>query len=415
MFVRAELIFTGSELLLGHILNTHAQYLGMKLAQMGIEVVLHTTAGDNRERLEQVLRQSWERSDLLITTGGLGPTTDDLTKEVFSEVLGLPMVLDENLLVKLKKMYCRRGLDMPKGMLKQACLPEGAKIIKNRRGTAPGVLIEKGNKIVIMLPGPPGELKVMFEESVVPFLLGKVQGKTFMRYKVLKLTGISESAVQEQVEELGGQGNPEIAYMVKPGEIQVRISARSGNIIEADKMVDELAEKVRKRVKDYIFGYDDEVMEEEVGKLLNDAGLSIGVAESCTGGLITARLTEIPGSSKYLKGGVVAYSNELKNKLLSVDCDILERYGAVSEQTATAMAEGIRKTVGSAIGLAVTGIAGPGGASPGKPRGLVYISLSDDKMTFYKKYCFPGDRAAVRHGAVNAALNMVKGYLTEEK
>jgi len=412
--VKAELIFTGSELLLGHILNTHAQYLGMRLARMGIEVVLHTTAGDYRERLEQVFRQSLERSDLLITTGGLGPTTDDLTKEIFAEVLGLPMVLDENLLVKMKEKYFQLGLAMPKSVIKQAYLPEGSTILPNRRGTAPGVLIEKGNKIVVMLPGPPGELKAMFEESVVPFLSGKVQGKTFMRYKVLKLTGVSESAVQEQVKELGGQGNPGIAYMVKPGEIQVRISARAGNFKKAEKMVDELAEKVRERLEECIFGYDDEVLEEDVGKLLTNAGCTIGVAESCTGGLITARLTEIPGSSEYLKGGVVAYSNEIKNKLLGVSCDILKQYGAVSKQTATAMAEGIKKTVGSTIGLAVTGIAGPGGESPGKPRGLVYISLSDSKMTLNKKYRFPGNRTAVRLGAVNAALNMVKYYLVEK-
>jgi nicotinamide-nucleotide amidase len=410
--MKAELIFTGSELLLGHILNTHAQYLGLRLARMGIEVVLHTTAGDNQERLEQVFRQSLERSELIITTGGLGPTTDDLTKEIFSEVLGLPMVLDKNLLAELKKFYCRRGLDMPASLVKQAYLPKGAQILLNKRGTAPGVLIKKGNKIVIMLPGPPGELKVMFEESVVPFLSDKLQGKTLMRYKVLRLTGISESAVQEQIGELGGQGNPGIGYMAKPGEIQVRIAASSGSIKETDKMVDELADKIKKRLKDYIFGFDDQVLEEEVGNLLKDAGLSIGVAESCTGGLITARLTEIPGSSKYLKGGIVAYSNEIKNKSLGVAYGILERYGAVSKQTAMAMAEGIRKAVGSDIGLAVTGIAGPGGALPGKPRGLVYVSLSDSKMTFYRKYCFPGDRSAVRQGAVNAAMNMVNIHLT---
>lgn len=409
------MIFTGSELLLGHILNTHAQYLGMRLAGMGIEVILHTTVGDNWERMEQVLRQSLERSDLIITTGGLGPTTDDLTKETLAEVLGLPMVLDQKSLIQLKELFRRRGMEMPESMTKQAYFPEGAVVLPNRQGTAPGALIEKSDKIIIMLPGPPSELMDMFEEFVVPFLSSKVKGKAFIKYRVFKLTGISESAVQEQVKDLGGQGNPGIAYMVKPGEIQVRISAYAGSAEKAEKMVVELAEKVRSRLEDYIFGCDEEVLEEEVGKLLTAAGLSIGVAESCTGGLITARLTDIPGSSAYLKGGVVAYSNEIKNKSLGVPCDILERYGAVSKQTAVAMADGVRKTIGSHLGLAATGIAGPGGGSPGKPRGLVYISLSDGDDIFCREYRFPGDRLAVRQGAVNAALNIVKHYLLHKR
>lgn len=409
--MKAELIFTGSELLLGHVLNSHAQYLGMRLSEIGIEVTLHITVGDNWERLGQVLRQSLERSNLILTTGGLGPTTDDLTKETVAGVLGLPMVLDEKSLAGMKEFFIRRGVAMPESISKQAYFPEGAVILPNTRGTAPGALIEKGDKIIVMLPGPPNELAAMFEGSLAPVLSRKVGMGTVTRYKVFKLTGISESAVQDRIKDLGGQGNPGIAYVAKPGEVQVRIEAHAGGPEQAEKMVAELSEKVRRRLVGYIFGYDEEVLEDVLGKLLLETGLSIAVAESCTGGLIAARLTDIPGSSGYLKGGVVAYSNEMKNKILGVPSNTIDRYGAVSKQTAVAMAEGVRELAGSNLGLAVTGIAGPGGGSPAKPRGLVYISLAADDGTCCREYRFPGERPAVRQGTVNAGLNMVRHYL----
>lgn len=409
--MKAELIFTGSELLLGHVLNSHAQYLGTRLSELGIEVTLHITVGDSWERLRQVLRQAIERSDLILTTGGLGPTTDDLTKEIVADVLGLPMVLDEKSLDGIREFFHSRGLEMPESTLKQAYFPEGAMILPNIRGTAPGALIEKGDKIIVMLPGPPNELIAMFDNSLAPFLSGKAGKGAVTRYKVFKLTGISESAVQDRIKNLGGQGNPGIGYVAKPGEVQVRITAHADGTEKAEKMVAELSEKVRRRLVGYIFGHDEEVLEDVVGKLLLETGLSIAVAESCTGGLIAARLTDIPGSSGYLKGGVVAYSNEIKNKLLGVSADTLDQYGAVSKQTATAMAEGARELTGSNLGLSVTGIAGPGGGTLTKPRGLVYISLAAADGTCCREYHFPGERPAVRQGAANAALNMVRHYL----
>jgi len=408
--MKAELIFTGSELLLGHMLNSHSQYLGMRLSEIGIEVILHTTVGDDWGRLGQVLRQAMERSDLIITTGGLGPTTDDLTKKTVANVLNLPMALDEKALAAIRGFFNNRGLVMPESNKKQACFPASAVILPNSRGTAPGALIERENKIIAMLPGPPGELTAMFEESLAPFLFKKIRGGTVTRYKVFKLTGISESAVYDRVKDLGGQGNPGIAYVAKPGEVQVRIMAWASSE-QAEKMVADLSEKVRRRLVGYIFGYDEEVLEDVVGKLLLEKGLSIAVAESCTGGLITARLTDIPGSSGYLKGGVVAYSNEVKNEVLAVPPDVLGQYGAVSKQTAVAMAEGVKKLTGSNLGLAVTGIAGPGGGSAAKPVGLVYISLAADDGTCCREYRFPGERPAVRQGTANAALNMVRHYL----
>lgn len=411
--MKAELIFTGTELLLGHILNTHAQYLGAKLSGMGIEVCLNTTVGDNRETMAGVLRQALERSSLVIITGGLGPTTDDITAEVVAEVFGLPLILDPGALKEIKRIFQSRGAIMPESNVKQAYFPRGAKILPNNVGTAPGAILEIENKIVMMLPGPPHELTHMFEDAVTPYLAGKTGRSEVIRYKVFKLTGISESAVQDLLKDLGGQGNPGIAYMARPGEIQVRLSARGADSSQAYALLADFAGKVRSRVEKYIFACDEAVLEELVGKLLLERGLSIGVAESCTGGLIAARLTDIPGSSAYFMGGVVSYSNEMKNKVLGVDMEILNKFGAVSRETAEAMAAGVRESTGADLGLAVTGIAGPSGGTAAKPRGLVYIALAAEGTSICREHHFPGIRMAVRQGTVNASLNMVRQYLIE--
>jgi nicotinamide-nucleotide amidase len=292
--MKAELIFTGTELLLGHILNTHAQYLGAKLSGMGIEVDFNTTVGDNRETMISILRQALDRSSLIIITGGLGPTTDDITAEVVAEVFRLPLILDQGALKEIKRIFQSRGVKMPESNIKQAYFPRGSIILPNNVGTAPGAILEINNKIIMMLPGPPHELTHMFEDSVTPYRAGKIGGSELIRYKVFKLTGISESAVQDLLKDLGGQGNPGIAYMAKPGEIQVRVSARGDDSGQADALLADFAGRVRSRIEKYIFACDEAVLEELVGKLLLERGLSIGVAESCTGGLIAARLTDIP-------------------------------------------------------------------------------------------------------------------------
>lgn len=409
--MKAELIFTGTELLLGYILNTHAQYLGIKLSGMGIETHISTTVGDNRETMASVLRQSLDRSDLVIITGGLGPTTDDITAEVVAEVLGLPLDLDQESLSAIKRIFRSRGITMPESNVKQAYFPRGSRILPNSVGTAPGAVIEFKRKTVMMLPGPPHELMPMFEDAALPYLCAKAAGSEVILYSVFKLTGISESAVQDLLNDLGGQGNPGIAYMAKPGEIQVRLSARAAEIIQAEKLLAEFAGKVMSRVEKYIFACDEGVLEDLVGKLLLERGLSIGVAESCSGGLIAARLTDIPGSSAYFRGGVVSYSNEMKNRVLGVANEILARFGAVSRETAEAMAAGVRVITGSDLGLAVTGIAGPAGGTAAKPRGLVYIALAAGDSTICREHHFPGARMAVRQGTVNASLNMVRQYL----
>lgn len=416
--MKAECIFTGSELLLGHVLNTHEQYLGARLSAMGIEVTLNTTVGDDGGRMTRVLEAAVERSDLIVITGGLGPTTDDLTAEVVAGVLGLQLTPDRDTLVEMKEIFRRRGRKMAQSNLKQAYFPEGSQVLPNKVGTAPGALIEKDKKTIIMLPGPPPELTAMFEESVVPYLSAKAKADegagTALKYKIFKLAGISESAVQDLLKDLGGQGNPGIAYTAKPGEIQVRLWARAGQDRQAEELLAELCRQVKPRLAQYVFACDDELPEEMVGKLLLKQGLSIGTAESCTAGLVAARLTDVPGSSAYFKGGVVSYSNEMKIGLLGVPGAVIEQFGAVSKETAIAMARGIRGKTGADLGLATTGIAGPGGGTPTKPTGLVYVALAAADDTLYREYRFPGFRAGVRQGTVNAALHMVRQYLEQQ-
>jgi nicotinamide-nucleotide amidase len=252
----------------------------------------------------------------------------------------------------------------------------------------------------------------MFEDSVVPFLSGKTCSSEVIKYKVFKLTGIFESEVQDLLLDLGGQGNPGIAYMAKPAEIQVRISARAADNEQAVKMLSEYSEKIRSRLEKYIFAFDDEIVEEQVGKLLLKKGLTLGTAESCTGGMIASRLTDIPGSSDYFRGGIVSYSNEVKNKVLGVGAEILNTFGAVSRETAEAMALGARENTNADLGLAVTGVAGPGGGTAEKPRGLVYIALAAADKVICNEHYFAGTRAAVRQDAVNSSLNLLRQYLT---
>ncbi|OAT86693.1 competence/damage-inducible protein A [Desulfotomaculum copahuensis] len=406
--MQAELIFTGTELLLGEVLNTHAQYLGQRLSALGIEVARHTTIGDQWDRLAGILRRALDRSALVITTGGLGPTTDDLTKETAAGVLGLGMVLDQPSLEQIKEFMARRGMVMPESMARQACFPAGAKILPNPRGTAPGALLEHNGKILALLPGPPGELRAMFEQFLEPYLAGLSDRGIVARSRLLKVTGISESVVQQRIGDLGGQTNPGIAYLAKPGEVHVRISARHADPAQADRMVAGLLEKVRHRLSGFIFGMDDEVLEEVVGRLLTESGLTLALAESCTGGLIAARLTAVAGSSEYFLGGVVAYHNRIKEQVLGVPAEVLAAYGAVSRETAVAMSEGVRRLSGADFGLGVTGIAGPGGGSTGKPVGLVYIALAAADGTCCREFHFPGRRQAIRQGAANTGLNMIR-------
>lgn len=409
--MRAELVFTGSELLTGYVQNTDAQFLSVELAKLGIEVTLHTTVGDDWDAMVRVIGEALERSDMVITTGGLGPTTDDITKEVVAHLLGVPMVTDEASLAQIRAFFRKRGREMPAVCERQAVFPAGAQILPNYKGTAPGALIEKDGKVIVILPGPLREVKAMFRTAVLPYL-AKIPGRgEVLRTRVLKLTGIAEYAVQELIKDLGGQGNPGVGYLAVPGEVQLRVSARHPEAEAAEGMVEELVAKVMDAVGEYVFGVDDEQLEKTIARLLIDKGLTISTAESCTAGMLAARLTDIPGSSRYFLGGVVAYSNDVKTEILRVPRETLALHGAVSEQTAVAMAQGVQSLTGSDLGVAVTGIAGPGGATPDKPVGLVYGALTTGDEIICRRFQLPGERIGVRVGTVNSVLNMVRRYL----
>ncbi|MFA7467303.1 MAG: competence/damage-inducible protein A [Desulfotomaculaceae bacterium] len=407
--MQAEIVFTGTELLLGEVVNTHAQFLGRELAALGIEVTLHTAVGDNHAALKAILQDSLARTDLLIVTGGLGPTEDDLTSETVAALLGLEMVQDDNTLHKLNQIFAHRGLPLPASIKKQVFVPRGAMVLPNSAGTAPGLMIRSGGKIIILLPGPPRELKVVFENHVKSYLNKLAASGVAMHSIVLKVTGLSESQVQDRLQEMHVPGNPTISYVAIPGEVHVRVTARAGS--QSRRMAEETALRIAAELSDYVFGQDDELLNETVSSLLLERGLTISAAESCTGGQVMKLLTDVPGSSRYFLGGIVSYSNELKTDLLGVPGEVIASYGAVSEQTARAMAEGICRVTGSSFGLGVTGIAGPEGETPGKPVGLVYIALAAGDKVFCKRRIFPGLRTGVRAGATNTALNMVRQFL----
>lgn len=409
--MQAELIFTGTELLLGEVNNSHAQYLGRQLAALNIEVILSTTVGDNWQRMREILRQSLDRSDLIIITGGLGPTSDDLTKETVADVLGLSLETDEPTLRDLIRHFTLRGMNMPDSNRKQALFPAGSRILPNPVGTAPGAMVRTEKNILVMLPGPPREVAAIFEDSLVAVLREYGARGDQIRNLTVKLTGIAESEVQDRLADLENDAGLELAYLAMPGEVHVRVTARHSDESVAEEMLQMKTQQIRSRLGSYVIGYDDEVLSQVVNEHLIHRGLTLAVAESCTGGLVSKQLTDIPGSSQCVLGAVVAYANQIKERLLGVPPPVISLHGAVSSQTATAMARGVRLAFSSNIGLAVSGIAGPGGGEVDKPVGTVHIALDTAGSTFHRRHVFPGSRAAVRQGAANAALHMLCMYL----
>jgi len=411
--MKAEVLSIGTELLLGEIVDTNAAYLAEKLAGLGIDLYFKTTVGDNPGRIIQALEQALDRADLVVTTGGLGPTTDDLTIETIAQYFSEELVVDQPSLEKIEHFFQTRDLKMPESNRKQALRPKNASIIKNSLGTAPGIILEKNGKIVISMPGVPKEMYRMMEETVIPFLESKLSGEqSVITSKTLKLLGLGESSVEEQIMDLMlNQSNPTIAPYAKEYETHLRITAKGKNQEEVRLLIQQTEEMIRERLDRYIYGVDQEKLEHLVAIKLAEKNLTIAVAESCTGGLIAHRLTNIPGISQYLERGVVSYSNEAKMEILGVSPTILEEHGAVSQQTALAMAEGIRRISRTDFGLAVTGIAGPTGGTETKPVGLVYIALSANSGQRWEKYNFSGDRESIKMRSSQMALNMVNNYL----
>lgn len=415
--MKAEIIATGTELLHGETLNTSTNYLTKKLSALGIEVDYHTTVGDNPDHLEQVLRLAVGRSDLLVTTGGLGPTVDDLTKELVAKILNLKMELDNTSLEQLKQFFSRRKAPMPKSNEKQAYFPQGSKILPNPIGTAPGAIIRSNAKTVVILPGPPFEMQPMFDNHVYPELQKNIEPQVMLKERVLKVFGIGESAIEEILSDLMGLPDLTISLLAKRAEMHIRLTARSPLMLsgEVEGILDQAEDEIRRRLGDKVFGCDQETMIGIVGQSLQVSHLTIATAESCTGGLLGAAFTQESGSSKFYLGGVVSYSNSLKQELLGVSKENLLAFGAVSEEVAMEMAEGIRLKTGSNLAVSTTGIAGPGGGSAEKPVGLVYIGMSSPEGVHAKKFQFYGERESVRQLTVQAALNGVRLYMLDRE
>ncbi len=403
--MKAEIISVGTELLLGQIVNTDAKFIAEELASAGINLFYTTVVGDNAERLKNAVELAFERAELVIFTGGLGPTCDDITKETVSEYFGLETVCDEYSLNKIKSFFEKINRNMTENNVKQAYLPKGAKILENFHGTAPGCIIEKNGRIAVMIPGPPNEAEPMFKNQVMPYLLNK-SGTTIVS-KTVKTFGIGESALEEKVKDLMNNANPTLAPYAKTGEAELRITAKAENKAEAEKLIETVLEEVKARVGEYIYGYDDETLNSAVYKFLKNSGLTLSTAESCTGGLLSDAIVKIPGSSAVFGYGAVTYANDAKTKILGVKTETLEKYGAVSPQTAKEMAEGIKRLSGSTFGAATTGIAGPDGGTAEKPVGLVYIAVADEKETRIKKLNLSGNREKVRILAVKNVLRMI--------
>lgn len=405
--MRCEILSIGTEILLGDILNTNAQYLSRRLADLGISVFFHTTVGDNPKRLKDALQIAFSRSDMVIATGGLGPTTDDLTKEVSAEYFGRKLILHEESFQRIKSFFEKRGLPLTEGNIKQAYIIEGSKVIPNDWGTAPGIILEENNKVLILLPGPPREMIPMFENYVVPYLTSFSSGVIYSR--ILRVCGIGESFMEEKVKDLIlNSTNPTIAPYAKEGEAILRITAKAESKDKAEQMIEGVVKKIRERLGDYIYGEGDTTLEEVLVKLLIERSLTISIAESCTGGLISARFVNVPGVSKVFKGSIIAYSNDVKIKELGISEDILRDFGAVSSQCAMEMAKNIAFKMGTNIGLSATGIAGPEGGTPDKPVGLVYLGLYINGKISYKELKLSGDRNRIRLYTTVNALDFVR-------
>lgn len=405
----AEILSIGTELLLGQIVDTNAAYLARVLTTLGVSLYRKTTVGDNAGRVEEAIRQAAGRADLILTSGGLGPTEDDLTKESIARVFGEELVMDPPSLQHLEAFFQKRGVVMPERNRKQALIYASGRPIPNPNGTAPGALLEKDGKVVISLPGPPGELVPMVEGFVVPYLSGRLgEAAGVLRSRILRFIGIGESALEERVRDLLASENPTVAPLAHVGEVHLRLTARAPSVEHAEALIAPVEREIRERLGEFVYGVDDESLEEAVIRLLRDRERTVAVAESCTGGLLGARLTNVAGASDVFLGGFITYNNAVKERQLGVPPEVIGQFGAVSAECSQAMARGAREALGAEIGVSITGVAGPGGGTPEKPVGLVYIGISDESGTRSSRHQFIGQRADVRTRAAQAALDLLR-------
>lgn len=404
----AEIIAIGSELLTPSKTDTNSLWLTEKLNEIGIEVKLKTVVGDDEMRLEETIRDAVSRSHIVITTGGLGPTEDDITRKISAKALDRNLVFKENLLKELKERFRGFGYEMPEKNISQAYIIEDSKVLPNPRGSAVGMLAKMDKKFLVVLPGPPRELKPMFEDFVLP-QIKDLAGEIFVRRRSLRVSGMGESSLDELIAPIYTKyENPQTATLFNKTEIEVQLTAQGKTIEEADALNEELANKIAEKLGITVFALNGETMEEVVGKLLTDENKTLSVAESCTGGLIGERLTNVSGSSGYFIEGVVAYHNDAKIRTLSVPQMLIENHGAVSAEVAEAMAKGMRERAETDYAISITGIAGPTGGTEEKPVGTVFIGYSDNKQTKSLRLKLPGDRFLIRWRSSQAALDYLR-------
>ena len=408
--MRAEIIAVGSEMLTPYRLDTNSLFLTGELNKLGIRVVHKAVVGDSPEEMRSSFRHAMDRAEIIVASGGLGPTDDDRTRETVAELLGRKLRQDESVLRRIQEVFRRFGRAMPEINARQAMVPEGADILPNPRGTAPGLWLESNGHILVLLPGVPAELRALFDAEVRP-RLAKLSPEERLFTRDLRITGLPESEVEQRVSPLYAlYPETETTILAAPSGIQLHPRVWSNDAQKAEKMLDEIVERMALALGENLYSTRGETLEEVVAHVLTENRATIAAAESCTGGMLAERLTNLPGSSNYFLGGVVCYSNELKTTLVGVPAELIEAEGAVSTEVALALADGIRRRTGATLGVGITGIAGPGGGTPEKPVGLVHIALADERGPRERAYRFPGDRERIRQYATQTALDTVRRY-----
>jgi nicotinamide-nucleotide amidase len=409
--MRAEIIATGTELLSGGVLDTNSLYLSEELMLIGLETAFKTVVGDDEQDMEEALRRAFERVNTVIVTGGIGPTEDDITRKVIAKIIKKRLVLNEDALKAIHARLAGRGKEFATSNDRQALIPAGARLLQNPAGIAPGFYSDEEGLFIAVLPGVPKEMRAMFNEGLRPVLEARFGGRSFIRRRILHTCGLSESGVNQALQDILKRADPVVGLTATGTGVNIRIVARKPTADQSQAQVDRTDAAIREKLGDSIYSVDGQDMEEVVGALLKQRRLKIAVAESCTGGLIGARITNIPGSSDYFERGAVTYSNPAKSEMLGVPAELIVQRGAVSSDVAAAMAEGIRQAAKADVGLSVTGIAGPEGGSEQKPVGLVYTALATSQGVKTQEYRFLGDREQIRMQSSQMALDMVRRHL----
>jgi nicotinamide-nucleotide amidase len=409
--MKAEIITIGDELLYGQIEDSNSVFISERLTEEGIQVLFKTSVGDDIGRIEEAFNIARSRVNVIVASGGLGPTQDDLTKKAVVKAFKRNLIFHQEILDQIEESFRKRGSTMPRINQNQALIPQGTKALANLWGVAPGIYLEDKEFSFFALPGVPMEMKWMLDNEVLPILRAK-KPRHYILHRKLRTTGISESAIYERIEQLiDPNGEVKVAFLPEYLGVNIRLTVQSTDKDMAQGKMEDFEKKVRDLLGPFVYGTDDQTLEQVLGQLLAQRKKTIATAESCTGGLIGARLTNVPGSSTYFERGVVTYSNQSKVELLQVPAGIIEQYGAVSEQVAILMAQGVRKLAGTDYGLSVTGIAGPGGGTPQKPVGLVYVGFAHETDALAQKFMFGEDRKTNRERAAQAALNVVRLFL----